>query len=1142
MHRPTTLPGIVLLLALLAAALLPTDAGAQYFGKNKVQYDDFEWAVIETDHFHVYFYKDEEDSAKDAARMAERAYERLSAILDHEVERPIPLILYASHTDFQQTNALAGLISEGTGGVTETYKRRVVLPFTGTYGEFDHVLNHELVHAFQIDILMGGERSSLARLAYSPPLWFMEGMAEYLSIGRVDEHTHMWLRDASLEGYLIGLEELAYVGDIRVYRFGQSIMAFIAERYGLQKIGELLKGAARRGNLERAMQASLGISVADLSKEWTEHVRKVHLPQIAEFDKPEVYGQQLTDHVDDLSQLNIAPSVSPDGDLMVYLSDSSLYNDIYLASAIDGKRLRKLVEGERTADFESLRFLTASMAWSPDQSTIAFAAKMGGEDAIYLVDAENGDVRDRLRFGFDGIQSPSFSPDGRALVFVGLQGGRSDLFITDVDGGHLRRLTDDRYGDRDPTWSPDGQRIAFSTDRGPGTNFKTLDFDDLRIAIYDLESGQVRVLPGQVGKNISPQWSADATKIAYVSDRTGISNIFIVDVVTGEHFQLTNLLTGVSGITEHSPPLSWSASGNRMVYSVFSRGGWDIFAIKNPVELLEERTVVEPEVLAHEGTRSRRALRVGDAAIDESARGILDAARPAPRDDRASTLTAGSEQPAGRGSGNAARADDDTTAVAASGATGDAAAGEAPEEAGGTGTVADEPTGIPLEGGEAGLVGGAARSGDRAATAAETPGRSGAPDDARPTPGEQSVAPAEDTGEDFAADLGEDEAVFADADADYDEDDEDEEPVDIDYRPPAPDATTYRIRDYEIHFSPDVVVGGGGFATGLGVAGQFAIGLSDVLGNHRIQFAANVFGNLSDSDLFLTYLNLEHRTNWGVSIFQFRNDYLSFTDNAILRLDRELYRGAEIFVSRPFSKFRRIEFGVQGVSVDRRGFDGDDGDIETGLGVDFEGRVFFVRPELALVGDNVLYGSTGPIAGSRSRLSIARSFGDLPFTTAVVDLRKYLNVRQRYVFAFRAMSASSFGETPQHFRIGGPYTIRGYDFEEFRGTNVGVLNAEFRFPLIEQLRLGFPLPLEFRGIRGNVFFDAGAAFDRHETFKAFDGSGGGLVKLEDIRASYGIGARLNLGFLIVRWDLAQRTDLSSNLGAAKATFAIGGDF
>jgi Tol biopolymer transport system component len=1086
---------------LFSLALVPESTQAQVFGQNKVQYEKFGWTVLETDHFQIYFYPAEEEAVKDAARMAERSYAKLSKILGHEIKNKVPLILYASHTDFQQTNALQGLIDEGTGGVTEFLKRRMVLPFTGSYAEFDHVLTHELTHSFQIDMLMGPGRSPLSSRMNTPPLWFMEGMAEYLSIGRVDEHTAMWLRDASLEGYLITLEDLEYTGDIRVYRFGQAIFQFIDQEYGTQKIGELLKSFARRGSLDRAVQGTLGMSVADLSKAWVSHVRKEYLPQIAEFEAADTYGLRLTNQEKDLSRLNLSPAVSPDGKLMAFLSDRSLYQDLYLASAIDGEIQKKLVEGERSGSFESLRFLQAAFAWSPDQKYLTFVAKIGGEDAIYILNVDKKKVISKLKFGLDGIQSPSFSPDGKQIVFVGLEGGQSDLFITSLDGKEVRRLTQDRFADRDPQWSPDGHTIAFTTDRGPRTNFRTLEFGEFRLGLYDLGTDQIRILPGQEGKNINPQWSPDGTKLAFISDRTGISNIYILDVSTAEAFQLTNVLTGVTGIVDASPAMSWSKDGSRMLFSVFERGGWDIYGIKDPLRLLKEQTTTEEKVIAEASDGPRLPRRLGGGEIQD--------------DD----MQIGGE----RGQ--------------------KLAAGDSPAE----GTPA---TGLPATGGDGAKA--VPANGD--STAAEpgvsaTPlGPEAPPADAGPAPEVYGPMPEHAAAADSTFDAGELSAPEpvgqAAVDGDVAHGDDDEEPaddIDVNYRPPAPDGTTFKIKDYEVKFSPDVIAGVGGVAPGVGVAGQFALGFSDVLGNHRIQVQANFVSSIAESDLFLTYMNLEHHNNWGVSVFQYRNDYLSFRDSSFLRTAHERYRGGEVFVSHPFSRFRRVEAGLEGSWVDRSGDFG--GDIISGTGTDIQAdRFFFLKPSVALVTDNVLFGSVGPIAGRRTRIGFSHAFGDLNYSTIGLDTRSYVNFRQKYTLGSRLIGVSSFGDTPQSTLIGGPWTVRGYPFEAFHGYNIGILNTEFRFPLIDQFRFGGPVPFEYRGVRGAVFFDAGAAFNRFDSFQPFTTEGKGAFKTEDLICSYGFGVRVNLGFILLRYDAAQRTDLAENHGQMLHTVILGAEF
>src|SRR6266481_1825894 len=219
------------LIVLLGLSIVATPAAAQYFGQNKVQYRSFNFQTIQTEHFDIYYYPDERGGALDAARMAERSYARLSRILHHTFQSRKPIILYASQSDFQQTNVVDAS-GEGLGGVTEFFKHRAVLPFTGSYAEFEHVVQHEMVHQFQYDIYSRGRPGAGVQtlVAVNPPLWFMEGMAEYLSLGPINPETAMWLRDASLEGHLPTIEELQY-GDIFPYRYGHAIWAYIGEKW-----------------------------------------------------------------------------------------------------------------------------------------------------------------------------------------------------------------------------------------------------------------------------------------------------------------------------------------------------------------------------------------------------------------------------------------------------------------------------------------------------------------------------------------------------------------------------------------------------------------------------------------------------------------------------------------------------------------------------------------------------------------------------------------------------------------------------------------------------------------------------------------------------------------------------------------------
>lgn len=600
-----TRPVFAAVFASLAVLGIVAPAEAQYFGRNKVQYQVFDFKVLRTTHFDVYFYPAEREAVYDAARMVERAYGRLSRVLQHEFTERKPIILYASHSDFQQTNVLPGLISEGTGGVTEYLKKRVILPFTGSYAEFEHVLTHELVHAFQYDVIARSALSGVNPFSFNPPLWFMEGMAEYLSIGRIDAHTSAWVRDAAVSGYLRSLEEMSRRDDYLSYRFGQALFAFVGAKWGDESIGVLLQRATRRG-IPEAFEATLGIPLDRLSEEWLASVRSTHLPEVADRAAPEGVGTRITDHEFRPGGRGsfasyLAPALSPDGDEIVYLSDrgNDLYGffDLYLASARDGTVKARLVEAARTADFESLRFLYSSASWSPDGRHIAFVAKVGGRDALYVYDVRKRDVVRKIETELDGVLNPSWSPDGRRLVFTGLRGGISDLYVVDASGRNFEALTDDRYADLHPAWSPDGRTIAFTTDRGPKTDFSTLVFDDLRIALLDLGTRAIELLPDlDGGKNVNPQWSPDGASIAFVSDRDGVSNIYLYTFAGGRTDVLTDVLTAVSGIVPTSPVISWAHRADRLAFVYFEGAGYNVYVVDDPRSLARPETRPEPQV------------------------------------------------------------------------------------------------------------------------------------------------------------------------------------------------------------------------------------------------------------------------------------------------------------------------------------------------------------------------------------------------------------------------------------------------------------------------------------------------------------------------------------------------------------------
>src|SRR6266566_822235 len=595
---------VILLLG--ALTLLASTAQSQSFGRNAVQYRSFQFKVLKTQHFDIYFYDTEAAAAVPAGRMAERWYTRISTVLRHQLSGRQPLILYSDHPDYNQTNILP---VEGSEGITESLKRRIILPMGASLAETDHVIGHELTHAFQYDIT-GVGRGNVATGFNRVPLWFIEGMAEYMSLGPVDPNTTMWMRDAVRRGELPSFRDLESYKYFP-YRWGQAFWAYLGGTYGDDIVGALLRSAGRSGNVQLALEQMTHRPADSLIADWHRALTDAAQPVAvatgitlptdraqrmqARLTPAPTSGARALVSPGKEQHYNLAPALSPDGSRMVYISDAGLFSfDIYLANAEDGHTIRKLVSSTRDPHLESMQFINSAGAWDADGSRFVFGAVVTGVPALRIVKGSNGDLIKEIKFPTLGeIFNPTWSPDGKQIAFSSQVGGVTDLFVYDLDSGELRRLTNDAYADLEPAWSPDGSLIAFVTDRFT-TSLDDLSYGDYQLAVIDARGGgQVRQLPHlPKAKHINPQWSPDGKSLYFLGDPGGVTNVFRLSIDGGAIAQVTNVFTGVSGITSLSPALSVAQKAPRAVFAVYSDGGYAIQAIDD-IRALEGGPIVQ---------------------------------------------------------------------------------------------------------------------------------------------------------------------------------------------------------------------------------------------------------------------------------------------------------------------------------------------------------------------------------------------------------------------------------------------------------------------------------------------------------------------------------------------------------------------
>ena len=572
----------VLLPLLVGAVVLAVDAAplaGQYFGRNKVQYDDFDFQVLETEHFRVHFYGSQSEQAiEDVARMAERWYGRLARTFEHAFREKKPLIFYSNQPDFQQTNVIGGFISQGTGGVTEGLKNRVVMPFAESYGETHHVLGHELVHAFQYDMAQagrGGGATGFQRL----PLWSVEGLAEYLSVGRRSSHTAMWMRDAVLRDDVPTIEQMSRTGEYFPYRFGHALWAYVGGRFGDESVTAFYRTAARQG-LKSASEEVLGLPLDTLSEEWRRDTRDFYARAMEGRSDPNEVGSRIVPReLEENPGLHISPSVSPDGSRIVYLGQREVFSvDLWVADARTGEVQGRLATANANPHLDQLAYMNTSGTWSPDGRRFAFVTYAQGDNQIAVANVEERTIVERYPLEeVGGIYSMDWSPEGERIVFSGTSGGVTNLYMLDLERGTARKLTDDRWSELHPSFSPDGSTVAFSTDRGDAGNLRDLLFPRPGLGFLDLESGGISVRrPFENAKHIDPKWSPDGSSLYFVSDRDGFSDIYRLALRSGSARRVTRVATGVSGITELSPALTVAREGGAVLFTVFRDGGYTV--------------------------------------------------------------------------------------------------------------------------------------------------------------------------------------------------------------------------------------------------------------------------------------------------------------------------------------------------------------------------------------------------------------------------------------------------------------------------------------------------------------------------------------------------------------------------------------
>ena len=552
------------------------------FGKNIVQYKSFDWHYIQSKYFDVYFYDSDKGStninsnAEFVARESLKSYDIISNAIGWKLKNRIPIIVYNSHNDFQQTNIIDMYMPEGVGGVTELYKNRVVIPFDGNNNQFKTVIHHELVHAFINDYIYKGSIQNMQNDdVILIPLWMNEGLAEFLSTPWQTE-SDMWMRDLVVNGEK--LPKLNELNGYLAYRGGQSVWKYIVEEldtlYAQGKteapsiIASIFSAISTSSDLNTALEKALNIDLESLESGWHKYLKSEYWPDINNRDYLDDISSTIFDYEKVNSTYDIGPSLSPDKSKLAFYSNQKGIMSLCIVQSdckdCSSKSISTILKSGMSIEIEELHVLKAGISWSPDSKKIIVASSSKGKDLLYTIDTNNNKKQKHEfnEYNFGSISQPIWHPiDESKIAFIATNISQSDIYLYDLKTKKIIQITNDIFTEKEISWSNDGKNILFSSDRT--SNKEELWSMEYDLFKYDLNQEVIIQLTDTDFNEHYPILTNNDSTLIYVSDYNGINNLSVKNLSDSSMKIITNLYTGISQITAVDNDIYFSSLNNR---------------------------------------------------------------------------------------------------------------------------------------------------------------------------------------------------------------------------------------------------------------------------------------------------------------------------------------------------------------------------------------------------------------------------------------------------------------------------------------------------------------------------------------------------------------------------------------------------
>lgn len=538
----------------------------QEFGKNRVQYRDFNWLVLEHETLQVYYYQGGEDLAEYTLRSSLKQLKELEAFFDYALDDQLQIIVYNKQSEFRQSNiGINGDDQYNIGGTTRIIGSKVFVYYEGSHEELNHQIKAGLARVLVSQMMYGGDWKEVFKNStlLTLPEWYIEGMISYATEEWSPEIDAM-TRDGIQSGRYDKFNRL----NSKDARFaGHSMWKYIADVYGKGVIPNILYMTRISRNIENGFLFVLGTSVKTLSENYLDYYEQKYRERDSKKTDPDLdplYSKKQKEQLEKIAQLTeekqekamekwqkkmsrklgIIPvkykkkytydqfHLSPDGEYAAYATDQKGQYKIWLYHIPSGK-LKKVYKGE----YKLERIQDDSypiLCWHPTSQLLTFVYERKGRAFMNTYNLETKKLLEKELFRIDKVIDMSYSDDGKKMIFSGVNQGQTDLYLYMIIGNRQERLTDDIYDDLDARFINGSNAVIFSSNRPDDTLRKEMPIEllpnDHDIFIYNIGSKSLEQITFTPNVDERQPYQYANKKYTYLADKNGLYNRYIAHV------------------------------------------------------------------------------------------------------------------------------------------------------------------------------------------------------------------------------------------------------------------------------------------------------------------------------------------------------------------------------------------------------------------------------------------------------------------------------------------------------------------------------------------------------------------------------------------------------------------------------------